>query len=830
MPARANDQVVELPTPTGGMERRVGSTQVEGGSFRKLENVDFAREVGILATRKGVAPITTTAVPGGDRIRGGTRFYRSNGKDLVVFADDVGGGNGQAFKYVAPNTWTLLGTFPTVGREYHTTSYLDRLYMTNGVDTAKVYDGSTFRDMGPIAPTEYPIVEGAYKIADSMEAFGSGEFEGSVVAANIGDPNEHRGLAIPFSAWNVGEALIIASRSPIAQLRITMSPTALNSNASVASAKFWNPAAGGSWDTLTVQTDGTDVGGKTLAQSGNIDFRTALPWTPPAAWTAIAMSGGRGNMYVMALIFSATLSTPTQAELVEVRDKNDHAFISTPGFESGDKRVYAYSFVRGDKESALSPLTPIMETDGENFFVNIETGGSGVTARKIYRSKEDLQVTTTKGKPEPFNAPRTLGNTDLFLLTTIDNNVDTLFTDRVDDFNLDTVTVPVDNDGPPIAQFITSVHDRVFMARGNTPQTQARLYFSAVSELEFAEGGEQTHLAGPEVFPQDFFIDIGDNNTPITGMSVVLGQLVIFKEDGIYILDGTNPQEFRVIRVHGGVGCIAPRSIVSIDGKLYFLSRNRGRPALYEFAGGFVRPSPGLPMEEFWGENVNGAILEQASAGTHHGMYRITMPSSEAGLSNREYIYDVQLKRWGMNSRIVAGVYIPWTGPGDQGEMYYGSKEEAFVVRVDVGATDRINASAAVEIGGEIEMGFMSFGRPNEIKQVRRIHLMLEVDPAASPVPTYTLERFYDFGANPVVTGTAESDTNVVIDARMDPSGGGGQHSIHHHTVVCGGSAKGDLRDHGYYVKLRLTHTGRIKWHRTAVAFDLFGERARHAN
>ena len=555
MPARSNDQVVELPTPLGGMEHRVGTTQVGGGSFSILENVDFARNVGILATRKGLAPITTTPVPGGDRIRGGTRFYRSNGTDLVVFADDTGGApKGQAFKFVSPSTWTLLGTFPTVGREYHTTSYIDRLYMTNGADAPKVFDGISFRDMGPIPPTEYPIVEGAYKIADSMEAFGSNEFEGSVVAANIGDPNENRGLAIPFSAWNVGEALIIASRSPIAQLRITMNPTALNSNASVASAKFWNDT-GGTWDALTVQTDGTDVGGDTLAQDGNIDFRTALPWTPPAAWTAIAMSSGRGNMYVMALIFSATLSNPTQASLVEVRDKNDHAFISTPGFESGDKRVYAYSFVRGGDESALSPLSPIMETDGENFFVNLELGDSDVTARKIYRSKEDLQVTTTKGKPEPFNAPRTLGNTDLFLLATVEDNVTTLFTDRVDDFNLETVTVPVDNDGPPIAQFIEAVQNRVFMARGNTPETQARLYFSAVSELEFAPGGQDTHLAGPEVFPQDFFIDIGDNNTPITGLAVVLGQLVIFKEDGIYILDGTNPSEFRVIEVHAQAQC-----------------------------------------------------------------------------------------------------------------------------------------------------------------------------------------------------------------------------------------------------------------------------------
>lgn len=804
MPARSNDQTVELPAPIGGMEHRVGSSQVGADSFLTLENVDFARNAAILATRKGVAPLTTTPVPGSDRIRGGTRFYRSTGKDLVVFADNVAGGTGQALKYVGPG-WTLLGDFPTVGREYHTTSYLDRLYMANGADAPQTFDGTTFRAMGFTAPSLYPIVESAYKVPDAMQGFGNNEFPGSVVAADIeGD----EGLGMVFTAWGSGEALVIASRSYIQKVRITMDSTKLNGNASVMSAKFWNPAAGGSWDTLTITSDGTDVAGDTLAQSGDVVFVT-----PPPAWTAISMSGGRPDMYVMVLEFSATLSTPTEATLVEVLDNGVPSVpSSTPGFSLGDKRVYAYSFVYEDGgESALSPLTPVMEVDGAanfpaEFWVLLALGDSRVTARKIYRTKDG-------------------DNASMFLLTTISDNTTTFYIDRVDDTKLEVVTIPQDNEVPPVAQFIMALHDRIFMARGNTPETQARLYFSAVSELEFAPGGEDTHLSGPEIFPKDFFIDIGDNNTPITGLSVVLGQLVIFKEDGIYILDGTNPQEFRVIAVHGGVGCIAPRSIVTIDGKVYFLSRNRGRPALYEFAGGFVRPSPGLPIEEFWGENVDGSKLEEAAAGTHHGMYRITMPSTEATLSNREYVYDIRLKRWGMNSRIVAGVYIPWTGPGDEGEMYYGSKETAFVIKVDTGDTDQISAAAAVGIGGEIEMGFLALGHPNRLKQIKGIHLTLEVDPAASPVPTYTLERVYDFGANPVVFGTADSDTAVPVAPTLEASGAGGHHSIHHHRIVCAGSASGDLRDQGYYVKLRLTHTGRIKWHRTSVTFDLFEER-----
>lgn len=84
---------------------------------------------------------------------------------------------------------------------------------------------------------------------------------------------------------------------------------------------------------------------------------------------------------------------------------------------------YVYTFVRplGDSQPApLTPLTVVDKTsDGQVSLTGITAGPAGTTARKVYRSK--------------IGAP-----TAYFLLTTIADNVTTIFTDNVADAGLTT--------------------------------------------------------------------------------------------------------------------------------------------------------------------------------------------------------------------------------------------------------------------------------------------------------------------------------------------------------------------------------------------------------
>jgi hypothetical protein len=79
-------------------------------------------------------------------------------------------------------------------------------------------------------------------------------------------------------------------------IRVYLGAT-VNGNAATMSAQYWNGAA---WTALADWVDGTNVGGKTLATSGN------MTWTAPGDWTANVVNGQ--NRYWMRLKASANLT------------------------------------------------------------------------------------------------------------------------------------------------------------------------------------------------------------------------------------------------------------------------------------------------------------------------------------------------------------------------------------------------------------------------------------------------------------------------------------------------------------------------------------------
>ena len=67
----------------------------------------------------------------------------------------------------------------------------------------------------------------------------------------------------------------------------------------------------------------------------------------------------------------------------------------------------------------------------------------------------------------------------------------------------------------------------------------------------------------------------------ITGLKSFKEQLVVFTDRSIYLLTGGTDETFRLFKAVGGVGCVAPNSIVEANGVLYFMARD----GIYGFTG-----------------------------------------------------------------------------------------------------------------------------------------------------------------------------------------------------------------------------------------------------
>ncbi len=111
---------------------------------------------------------------------------------------------------------------------------------------------------------------------------------------------------------------------------------------------------------------------------------------------------------------------------------------------------------------------------------------------------------------------------------------------------------------PPVGNIGILWQNYLFFAGVGTART--RLYYSA--------------LGDPSTWPAANFIDIPSpyDGDPVTGFAILYGNLIVFKRNSIYIIQGTDPTTFVVSKTNSAVGCVSPYSIVGIENLVYFVS------------------------------------------------------------------------------------------------------------------------------------------------------------------------------------------------------------------------------------------------------------------
>lgn len=78
----------------------------------------------------------------------------------------------------------------------------------------------------------------------------------------------------------------------------------------------------------------------------------------------------------------------------------------------------------------------------------------------------------------------------------------------------------------------------------------------------------------------DHFLQVDQGET-ITGLHSMGEALLVFTDRGLYSLSGYSDETYTLTKVHGGVGCVAPHSIVQVGSVVYFMAVD----GLYAFGG-----------------------------------------------------------------------------------------------------------------------------------------------------------------------------------------------------------------------------------------------------
>jgi hypothetical protein len=86
----------------------------------------------------------------------------------------------------------------------------------------------------------------------------------------------------------------------------------------------------------------------------------------------------------------------------------------------------------------------------------------------------------------------------------------------------------------------------------------------------------------PNNWQEADYIDIEGGGAHITGICVVNGGLVIFKEYAIYYLYGYDTSDFRVVQISNDIGCYSPSSFAVTQQGVFFYSNRKG---VYLFDG-----------------------------------------------------------------------------------------------------------------------------------------------------------------------------------------------------------------------------------------------------
>jgi hypothetical protein len=384
------------------------------------------------------------------------------------------------------------------------------------------------------------------------------------------------------------------------------------------------------------------------------------------------------------LISYAGVEAPTTAPTAAGAGTDGSLGVGDYGFK------YTYVDADGYESNGSDSVTEDAEATEHITVTVANSPNPNVVAKNIYRTAVDGAIYYYDGQ--------------------IADNSTTTYSSKQADTTLGTA-IATDHEIPPEgSQLITKHNNRLDFA------DDENLCISQLSDVEYV--------------PASWFIKDGIRQD-ITGIIQHFDKLIVFTENSIEKLTGTDEDNWQLSNTYSNNGCYAPRSLVLCENILIWLSLD----GIYYFNGESVGTFS-QKLNEYIKDNINPDYINKAAAAYWHGKYILSYPKG-TNTKNTESIYiDLINQTTGVYS-FYFSCYSKWDRMGDGLQLYGGSETYANIYKLfeDDVTTDNNKFITCYD-----RTDFMDFGYPERWKQFYHLYIKVKTTDGTNLRFYYTLD------------------------------------------------------------------------------------------
>lgn len=303
-----------------------------------------------------------------------------------------------------------------------------------------------------------------------------------------------------------------------------------------------------------------------------------------------------------------------------------------------------------------------------------------------------------------------------YFMAYVEGNSSTSYVDNDADTPNEAFTPPEANTtGGVKGKYIKVYKDSLFIY--GDPTNPSRLYYSG--------GGDKIHdfsIAGG-----GGFIDVSKNDGQIgTGIEVFKNSILIFKEDSIYQFTFTSTGLPQITQVNPSLGCVAPRSIISVENDVFFMSR-RGVFTIGNEAGfafDVLRTNELSAKVRSTVRNIDGAYIQNVAAiytaDSTKNLVIFAYTPSGSTTNSKAIIYDRERLGWYKWTNIQANCWTNYRGTDGITHYLYGDDASGYCKEILTGSSDFGSA-----ITGYFYLNSESFKALDRYKVLKNIDVVM---------------------------------------------------------------------------------------------------------
>lgn len=301
-----------------------------------------------------------------------------------------------------------------------------------------------------------------------------------------------------------------------------------------------------------------------------------------------------------------------------------------------------------------------------------------------------------------------------YFLTYVEGNSSTSYIDKGTATPQEVFTPYESNTtGGPIGKYIALYKDTIFIF--GDPNNPSRAYYSGggdkINDFSMANGGG--------------FIDISKNDGQLgTGMIVFKNSLIIFKEESIYQFSFTTSGLPQVEQVSASIGCIAPRSIITVENDIFFVSR-RGVFTIGNEAGfafDVLRTNELSSRIRSVFKNIEPSRLKDVAAiyvqDQDKNLAIFSYTEIGSATNSKAIVYDRERLAWYKWTNISANCFTSYRDTDESVVYLYGDDSGGYVKQI-LSGTDDFGSS----IRGYFRIKSESFKELHRYKTLKNVHL-----------------------------------------------------------------------------------------------------------